>query len=166
MLVGDILDPNEQAKKCWSVAYSGLPYSVTLTHIIKHVKIASTQGTWVVKIMSLTHILMCKMFDVSGINFIGPFPSSFNNTYILLAVDYVSKWAKTNPVRANDAKIIINLLKTYNFVRFGVPEALISDCGIHVYNKIVDALFRKYHVTHCTSTTYHPQTNEQAEVSN
>ena len=47
--------------------------------------------------MPLMNILVSEIFDVWGIDFMGPFPSSFGNLYILLAVDYVSKWieAKT-----------------------------------------------------------------------
>ncbi|CAL5432792.1 unnamed protein product [Camellia sinensis] len=50
--------------------------------------------------------------------------------------------------------------------RFGIPRALISDRGTHFCNRTVETLLRKYHVTHMVSTTYHPQTSGQAEVSN
>ncbi|MBN8138637.1 transposase family protein, partial [Vibrio vulnificus] len=52
------------------------------------------------------------------------------------------------------------------FSRFGVPRAIISDRGTHFCNRLVEALFKKYGVTHRVSTAYHPQTNGQAEVSN
>jgi hypothetical protein len=42
--------------------------------------------------MPLTNILVSEIFYVWGIDFMGPFPSSFGNLYILLAVDYMSKW--------------------------------------------------------------------------
>ena len=41
--------------------------------------------------MPLTNILEVEVFDVWGIDFMGPFPPSFGNLYILVAVDYVSK---------------------------------------------------------------------------
>ncbi|KAK4411814.1 Retrovirus-related Pol polyprotein from transposon [Sesamum angolense] len=50
--------------------------------------------------------------------------------------------------------------------RFGMPRAIISDRGTHFCNKVVDALLKKYNVTHRISTAYHPQTNGQAEISN
>lgn len=43
---------------------------------------------------------------------------------------------------------------------------VISYRGTHFCNKVVEALFRKYHITHCTSTTYHPQISGQEKVSN
>ncbi|CAN6562548.1 unnamed protein product [Malus baccata var. baccata] len=50
--------------------------------------------------------------------------------------------------------------------RFGMPRVLISDGGSHFCNRTIEALLKKYHVTHKVSTPYHPQTNGQAEVSN
>lgn len=87
--------------------------------------------------MSLTPILVYDIFDVWGIDFMGPFPSSFENSYILLAVDYVSKWVKVKATRTDDAKTVVNFIKTHIFVRFGVPHAMISDRGIHFCNRIV-----------------------------
>ncbi|CAN6546972.1 unnamed protein product [Malus baccata var. baccata] len=50
--------------------------------------------------------------------------------------------------------------------RFGIPRVFISDGGSHFCNRTIEALFKKYNVTHKASTPYHPQTNGQAEVSN
>ncbi|KAM2855689.1 hypothetical protein PS2_000135 [Malus domestica] len=49
---------------------------------------------------------------------------------------------------------------------FGMPRVLISDGGSHFCNRTIEALLRKYNVTHRVSTPYHPQTSGQAEVSN
>lgn len=68
------------------------------------------------------------------INFIGPFSSSFINTYIFLVVDYVSKWVEAKTIRIDDAKTIVNFFKTQVFVRFGVPIAVIGDRGMHFCN--------------------------------
>jgi len=51
--------------------------------------------------MSLTPIIIVDIFNVWGIDFIGPFPNSFGNEYILLCVDYVSKWVEAIPIRTN-----------------------------------------------------------------
>ena len=68
----------------------------------------------------------------------GPFPSSFSNLYILLAVDYVSKWVATISSRTNDANVIVKFLRSHIFTRFGTPRALITDGGTHFYNQLVD----------------------------
>jgi len=96
----------------------------------------------------------------------GPFPSSFGNLYILLVVDYVSKWIEAKATRTNDAKVVLDFVRTHIFDRFGIPKAIISNCDTHFCNRSMKALLHKYHVTHQTSTAYHPQTNDQAEISN
>ena len=99
-------------------------------------------------------------------NFIGTFPSSFSNLYILLAIDYVSKWVEAIPTRTNDAKVVASFLRSHIFTRFGTPRALITNGGTHFCNKIIDNMLRKYGVRHQITLAYHPQTNGQAEVSN
>ncbi|KAJ9542484.1 hypothetical protein OSB04_028990 [Centaurea solstitialis] len=111
-------------------------------------------------------ILVCEIFDVWGIDFMGPFPPSFGFTYILLCVDYVSKWVEAKATRTDDARTVSAFLRSNIFARFGTPRAIISDRGTHFCNKVIEALFKKYHVTHRISTAYHPQSNGQAEVSN
>ena len=111
-------------------------------------------------------ILEVELFDLWGIDFMGPFPASYNNLYILLAVDYVSKWVEAIPTRTNDAKVVAQFLRGNIFSRFGTPRALITDNGTHFCNKVIDKVLQKYGVRHRTSLAYHPQSNGQAEVSN
>ncbi|GJR00450.1 reverse transcriptase domain-containing protein [Tanacetum coccineum] len=56
----------------------------------------------------------------------GPFPSSHGNKYILVAVDYLSKWAEAKALPPNDARVVVKFLKSL-FTRFGTPRAIISD---------------------------------------
>ncbi|CAN6715724.1 unnamed protein product [Malus baccata var. baccata] len=107
-----------------------------------------------------------EIFDIWGIDFMGPFPPSYSFTYILLAVDYVSKWVEAKATRTNDYKVVADFVKTNIFARFRMPRVLISDGGSHFCNRTIEALLKKYNVTHKVSTPYHPQTNGQAEVSN
>ena len=95
----------------------------------------------------------------------GPFPSSFENQYILVTVYYVSKWVETSPRKTNDNKIIVNFLKENIFSCFGTPQAIISDNDTHFCNKSFEAQ-RKYAITHRLSTPYHPQTSGQVVISN
>ena len=111
-------------------------------------------------------MLYCDPFDVWGIDFMGPFPPSNGYTYILLAVDYLSRWVEAVPIRANDARAVLKFLKSNIFCRFGVPKALVSDQGSHFCNKLMSSLLSQFGVNHKVSTPYHPQTNGEAEVSN
>ncbi|GJT57458.1 reverse transcriptase domain-containing protein [Tanacetum coccineum] len=110
-------------------------------------------------------IQVCEIFDVWGIDFMGPFPSSRGNKYILVAVDYLSKWVEAKALPTNDARVVVKFLKSL-FSRFGAPRAIISDRGTHFCNDKFDKVMSKYGVTHRLSTPYHPQTSGQVEVTN
>ena len=106
--------------------------------------------------MPLHGILEVKLFDVWGIDFMGPFVSSNNNQYILVAVDYVSKWIEAQACPTSDAKTMTRFLKKNIFTRFGVPRAIISDEGSHFCNKAFECLMTSYGVRHKVATPYHP----------
>lgn len=95
----------------------------------------------------------------------GPFPKSNKFEYILVAIDYVSKWAEAQDLQTNDARVVITFLKKL-FCRFGVPKALISDRGTHFCNHMMEKVMKKYGVNHRFSTSYHPQTSGQVENTN
>ncbi|GKC06728.1 reverse transcriptase domain-containing protein [Tanacetum coccineum] len=110
-------------------------------------------------------IQVCEIFDVWGIDFMRPFPSSRGNKYILVAVDYLSKWVEAKALPTNDARVVCKFLK-YLFARFGTPCAIISDRGTYFCNDQFAKVMLKYGVTHRLSTAYHTQTSGQVEVSN
>ena len=116
--------------------------------------------------MSLNPILVIEIFDYWGIDFMGPCPSSFVFLYILVAVDYVSKWIEAIPSRNNDHKTMIMFLKENILSRFGITRAMISDGGTHFCNKSFESLMKKYGITHKVATPYHPQTSGQIELAN
>ncbi|RAN86287.1 hypothetical protein B5P41_30175, partial [Bacillus sp. SRB_28] len=111
-------------------------------------------------------ILVIELFDVWGIDFMGPFVSSHGMKYILVAVDYVSKWVEAVALSNNEGKSVTAFLKKNIFSRFGTPRAIISDGGSHFCNKLFKVLLEKYGVRHNVATPYHPQTSGQVEVSN
>ncbi|GJZ79843.1 reverse transcriptase domain-containing protein [Tanacetum coccineum] len=115
--------------------------------------------------MPLNNIQVCKSFDIWGIDFMGPLPKSYKFEYILVAVDYVSKWAKAQALPTNDARVVITFLKKL-FCRFRMPKALISDRGTHLCNKIMERTMKRYGVNHRFSTSYHPQTSGQVKNTN
>lgn len=116
--------------------------------------------------MPLNPILVIEIFDCWGIDFMGPFPASFGYLYILVGIDYVSKWIEAIPCRLNDHKTVLRFLKENIFSRFGTPRAIISDGGKHFCNKPFEALMKKYGITHKVATPYHPQTSGQVELAN
>ena len=111
--------------------------------------------------MPLRGILVVKIFDVWGIDFMGPFPPSFGNLYILLAVDYVSKWVEAIACPKNDSNTVVSFLQKNILSRFGTPMTIISDGGSHFANKIFAKLMSRYGIKHIMSLAYLPQTNGQ-----
>ncbi|RDX67054.1 Pro-Pol polyprotein, partial [Mucuna pruriens] len=89
-------------------------------------------------------ILFSEVFYVWGIDFMGSFPVSNGYSYILLAVDYVSRWVEAIATKTNDAKVI-------------VPKVLISDQGSHFCNRAMSSFLHKYGVVHRIATAYHPR---------
>ncbi|XP_058726483.1 uncharacterized protein LOC131597835 [Vicia villosa] len=82
-------------------------------------------------------MLEFELFDVWGINFMGPFPPSFGKNYILVAVDYVSKWVEAVALPTNDARVVIKFVKEKIFARFG------TSWQVEVSNKQLKQILEK-----------------------
>nr|GEU82934.1 reverse transcriptase domain-containing protein [Tanacetum cinerariifolium] len=100
-------------------------------------------------------IQVCEIFNVWGIDFMGPFLSSRGNKYILVAVDYYSKWVEAKVLPTNDARVVVKFLKSL-FARFGTPRAIISDRDTHFCNDQFAKVMLKYEVTQRLSIVYNP----------
>lgn len=96
--------------------------------------------------MSLNNILEVEVFDIWVIDFMGPFPSSMGNKYILVAVYYVSKWIEVIAFPTNDERVISKMFKNTIFPRLCVPRLVISDRGSHFISKIYEKILQKYGV--------------------
>jgi transposase InsO family protein len=116
--------------------------------------------------MPLRYNLQIDLFDVWGIDFMGPCKNSHGFEHILVMVDYVSKWVEAMPCRKASTEESIAMIKSMIFPRFGTPRILISDGGTHFTGKNFKMCLSKLGIEHMVSTAYHPQTNGQAEKSN
>ena len=96
----------------------------------------------------------------------GPFSSSFGNHYILVVIDYVSKWIKVVASPTNDARVVVRLFKNVIFPRFCVLRLIISYGGSHFISRILEKLLAKYGFRHRVVTPYHTQTSGKVEFSN
>ena len=94
------------------------------------------------------------------------FLSSFGNLYILLDVDYASKWVEAIACSRNDANIVVGFIQRNILSRFEAPRTIISDEGSHFENKVFSKLISRYGIRHVMGFAYHPQSNGQAEISN
>ena len=106
--------------------------------------------------MPLQGILGVQIFDVWEIDFMGPFPSSFGNLYILLAMDYVSKWVEAIACPINDSSIVVRFIQRNILSIFGAPRTIISDEGSNFANKVFAKLMSRYGIRQVMGLTYHP----------
>ncbi|GKE72573.1 putative nucleotidyltransferase, ribonuclease H, partial [Tanacetum coccineum] len=105
--------------------------------------------------MPQNNIQVCDVFDIWGLDFMGPFPNLRGNKYILVAVNYVLKWIEAQALPTNDARVVIKFLKRL-FARFGVPKTLISYRGTYFCNSQLEKALQKYELTH-RSVGYNPK---------
>ena len=77
--------------------------------------------------MPLQGILVAHIFDVWGIYFM----------YILLAMDYLSKWVEATTCPRNDAITVVGFIQRNILSIFGAPRTIISDEGSHFANKVL-----------------------------
>jgi hypothetical protein len=116
--------------------------------------------------MPLKYNLQIDLLDVWGIDFMGPFKNSCRYEYILVMVDYVSKWVEAMQCRRASTEESITMINNVIFPHFGAPRILISDGGTHFTRNNFKKCLSKIGVEHRVSMAYHPQTNRQAETSN
>nr|GEU56345.1 hypothetical protein [Tanacetum cinerariifolium] len=116
------------------------------------------------EINELFPLEILNMVSSRGMDFMGPFSSPQRNKYILVDVDYLSKWVEAKALPTNDARVVCKFLKNI-FSRFGTPLAIISDHETHFCNDHFAKVMLKYGVTHRLATAYYPQTSGQVEVS-
>nr|GEV26326.1 reverse transcriptase domain-containing protein [Tanacetum cinerariifolium] len=159
------MDQITQPERCLIQGFIGPPYR-DAQNLVKNCDVYQHQGKISQKDeIPQNSIQVCEIFDVWGIDFMGPFPSSRENKYILVAVDYLSKWVEAKVLPTNDARVVSKFLKNL-FARFGAPRAIIIDRGTYFCNDQFTKVMQKYNVTHRLATPYHPQTSGQVEVSN
>jgi transposase InsO family protein len=96
----------------------------------------------------------------------GPFPNSEGYEYILVVVNYISKWVEALPCRAADAMHSKRMFHEVMFSRYGVPGIVVSDGGSHLIDRTFQKALSEVGVDHRIATPYHPQMSGQAETSN
>nr|GEV43580.1 reverse transcriptase domain-containing protein [Tanacetum cinerariifolium] len=99
----------------WPAIYRDAQYLVKNCDVSQHQGKISQRDE-----MPQNSIQVCEIFDVWGIDFMGSFSSSKGNKYILVAVDYLSKWVEAKALPTNDARVVCKFLKNL-FARFGIP---------------------------------------------
>ena len=112
--------------------------------------------------MTLHPLMKARAFAKWGKDFVGPIDLPTYRTqaqYIILAIDYLTKWVEAQATRHNDAQTPAKFLYEEIFTRYGLPIKLVNDCGTHFLNDVIDTLLDEFLVIHNVSAPYHPQAN-------
>ena len=95
-----------------------------------------------------------------GIDIVGPLPRSKNgNRYIVVAMDYFTKWPEAKALKEATAKEVSKFIYEEIICRHGCPKRILSDRGTHFNNQLIEDLTNKFTIKHGFSTPYHPKTN-------
>ena len=102
------------------------------------------------------------------LDFVGPVKKTRHTgkRYILVATDYATKWVEARVLRTNSAQETAQFLYESVLTRFGCPLHLVNDQGSYFLNGTIQVLTEHFLLRHTTSTTYYPQGNGQAELTN
>jgi hypothetical protein len=126
--------------RCGKVVSTGPPSMMTPSHLFDAVNQCQRHRNINTRdAMSLTSNLQIDIFDVWGIDFMGPFPNSEGYEYILVVIDYVSKWVEALLCQAADAMHSKKMFHEVIFPRYRVPKIVISDGGSY----FIDQTFQK-----------------------
>ncbi|MCO5596584.1 hypothetical protein L7F22_050649 [Adiantum nelumboides] len=118
--------------------------------------------------MPLRPMMGARAFAKWEIDFVGPCPPADKShaQYIIVAIDYLTKWVEAKATTRNDAKTTAQFLYENIFTRYGLPIEIVSDRGTHFIHEVIEQLLDEFMVIHWKSAPYHPQANGQAESTN
>lgn len=143
------------------------PNYLKILLLLWKVVIISEVGYYFKKTWDATkHHLGCENLWCSVLTSCAPSHHLVDTKYILVVVDYLSKWVKVVALPLNDSKLVIKFIKKHIFTRFGTTKAIISAGGKNFIYHLVKNLVAKYGVRHNVATDYHSQKSVQMEVSN
>nr|XP_027098936.1 uncharacterized protein K02A2.6-like [Coffea arabica]XP_027100998.1 uncharacterized protein K02A2.6-like [Coffea arabica] len=107
----------------------------------------------------------CSMWGMDVIGTIDP-PVSNGHRFILVAIEYFTKWVEAESFKHVTKKVVANFLKDHIICRFSVPETLITDNAKNLNNDMVDGLCEQLKIKHRNSAIYRPQMNGAVEAAN
>jgi hypothetical protein len=110
--------------------------------------------------------LVVEPFERWALDFVGPFnPKSNQKSYILVAMDYMTKWVEAEDLPNATEEVVIKFIFKL-FVRYGLPGEIITDGGSQFTGHRIIATLDSFHNKHRVTSPYHPQENRQVESTN
>ncbi|XP_054795773.1 uncharacterized protein LOC129301225 [Prosopis cineraria] len=94
------------------------------------------------------------------------FKASNGHRFILVAIDYFTKWVEANSFASITQKTFLKFMKTNILCRYGIPERIITDNGPNLNGTEVRNFCEKFQIKHHNSAPYRPQMNGAVEAAN
>ncbi|XP_055800997.1 uncharacterized protein LOC129870292 [Solanum dulcamara] len=107
-------------------------------------------------------------FSAWGMDVIGPIepPASNGHRFILVAIDYFTKWVEASTYKAVTKKVVADFVRNNIICRFGIPESIITDNAANLNSDLIKEICERFKIAHRNSTTYRPQMNGAVEAAN
>ena len=138
-------DIKEYIRTCWECQKRGTPRKNNRTRTIQPADI----------------------FERWGIDIVGPLlATETGNRYIIVAMDYFSRWSEARAVRKANAESVATFIYEEIICRYSTPKIIQSDQGTHFVNETIKLLAEKFRIRHSLSSPYHPQSNGLVERFN
>jgi hypothetical protein len=125
-----------------------------------------TRGLATQCLAKLVTSLPKKPFMKCGLDFVGPIKPIRRykrNKYIIIAINYATKWVEVRALKTNIAVVITKFLYECILTKFGCPLTIVTYKGINFINNAIKYLTNHFLLKHVSSTTYYPQRNGQDE---
>ncbi len=156
----DILVQILLQRKFWMQDIGGQLYSRILMNFSKVDNCQKIRGLKTKGFTKLVTTLAKEPFMKWGLNFIGPITlvgRLTRNKYILVVIDYVTKWVEAKTLKTNTTIVTTRSMYEYILTRFGCPLTIVTDKGIDFINDTLKHLIKHFLLKHVSSTTYYPQ---------
>ncbi|XP_034695730.1 uncharacterized protein LOC117921893 [Vitis riparia] len=154
------------ARKIMRVGYFWLTMETDCCQFVQRCQECQMHGDLIHVPPSELHALTSPWpFSIWGVDIIGKISpkSSSGHEYILVAIDYFTKWVEAASYARLTATRVAKFIRSHIICRYGVPHELISDRGVHFRGE-VDTLIQEYGIQHHRSSVYRPQTNGAVEA--
>jgi hypothetical protein len=121
-----------------------------------------TSELMIQNLAKLVTSLLEEPFIKWGLDFVGPIKPTcrcIGNKYILVTVDYATKWAEARTLKTNATAITTKFMYECILTKFGCPLTIVIDQGVHFINDAIKYLTYHFLLKHVSFTTYYPQRN-------
>ena len=92
--------------------------------------------------------------------------ASNGHRFILVAIDYFTKWVEVASYANVTRKVVVKFIKKEIIYRYGLPRKIITDNATNLNNKIMKEMCEDFKIQHHKSTPYRPKMNGAIEAAN